>query len=121
MACELLEAVAVYCGRAVKFVVYSPLPFLMSINFTLLLQPIFQCLQLKAQKIYLEMNSGIAPGIPNNIFQPSSVENPQKDELSIFSGKTHTIATTIARSTNTSTSAPTTTQMYSQPTPLCRQ
>jgi hypothetical protein len=121
MACELLEAVAVYGGRAVKFVVYSPLSFLMSINFTLLLQLILQCLQLKALKIYLETNSGIAPGIPNNIFRPSSVENARKDELSIFSGKTHTVPTTIARSTNTSTSAPTTTRMYSRPTPLCRQ
>lgn len=53
---------------------------------------------MKAQQAYRDANSGLPLNIPNDIFKPSDPET--KDELSIFSGKTHTLTakskTTIA-------------------------
>ena len=45
---------------------------------------------MKAQQAYQDANSGLPPKIPNDIFQPSDPEET-KDELSIFSGKAHTL------------------------------
>ncbi|KAF9269469.1 hypothetical protein L218DRAFT_1072308 [Marasmius fiardii PR-910] len=76
-ACELFEKAAAYGGRAVKFL------------------PIIQRLQAKAQKVFFETCNGIAPPIPNDIFKSSSEDNAD-DEMSIFGGKTHTVATKVA-------------------------
>ncbi|KIK07112.1 hypothetical protein K443DRAFT_2598 [Laccaria amethystina LaAM-08-1] len=76
-SCELFASAANYGGRAVKFL------------------PILRRLQSKAQQVYRETTSGIAPKIQNDIFRPSEPED-NKDELSIFSGKTHTVATKSA-------------------------
>ncbi|KAJ3500770.1 hypothetical protein NLJ89_g9642 [Agrocybe chaxingu] len=76
-ACDLFEEAARHGGRAVKFL------------------PILKRLQLKAQNAYREANSGAAPNIPNDIFKPSQPDEA-KDELSIFSGKTHTVSTKSA-------------------------
>ncbi|KAK7062843.1 deoxycytidyl transferase [Paramarasmius palmivorus] len=72
-ACELFEKAAVHGGRAVKFL------------------PIIQRLQNKAQKVFYETCNGVPPAIPNDIFK-SSAENEINDEMSIFGGKTHTLA-----------------------------
>ncbi|KAG7095619.1 hypothetical protein E1B28_006343 [Marasmius oreades] len=76
-ACELFEQAAAHGGRAVKFL------------------PIIQRLQAKAQKVFFETCNGIPPSIPNDIFKSSS-ENNADDEMSIFGGKTHTVATKVA-------------------------
>ncbi|KAG5643330.1 hypothetical protein DXG03_001180 [Asterophora parasitica] len=73
-ACELFQQASVYGGRAVKFL------------------PIMERLQMKAQQTFLDTNSGISPNIPNDVFKPSP-NGEHKDELSIFSGRTHTVAT----------------------------
>ncbi|KAF8233042.1 hypothetical protein L208DRAFT_1268931 [Tricholoma matsutake] len=80
-AYELFESAAPYGGRAMKFF------------------PIIQRLQTKARQVFLEANSGITPGIPNNIFQSTPPDKQPKDELSIFSGKTHPVATKAKSST----------------------
>ncbi|KAF8638366.1 hypothetical protein AX16_010513 [Volvariella volvacea WC 439] len=83
-AVELFEKAASYGGRAVKFL------------------PILQRLQHKAQQTYLESNSGIPPTLSmTELFKPTSSshlnassnnsQDPERDELSIFSGRTHTI------------------------------
>ncbi|KAF8065271.1 fungal-specific transcription factor domain-containing protein [Lyophyllum atratum] len=74
MACELFQQASTYGGRAGKFL------------------PIIQRLQTKAQQKFLDTNNGIPPGIPNDIFKPTPADN-HNDELSIFSGRTHTVAT----------------------------
>ena len=56
-------------------------------------KPILKRLQVKAQQAYRDANSGVPPKIPNDIFKPSNPEEETKDELSIFSGKTHTLLT----------------------------
>ncbi len=48
---------------------------------------------MKAQQAYRDANSGMPPNIPNDIFKPSQPDD-ENDELSIFSGKTHTVNTT---------------------------
>jgi hypothetical protein len=55
----------------------------------------------KAQKAYRDANSGLPPKIINDIFKPSNPGEETKDELSIFSGKTHTVLT--AKSTSSAT------------------
>ncbi|KAF8153104.1 fungal-specific transcription factor domain-containing protein [Crassisporium funariophilum] len=83
-ACDLFESASGYGGRAIKFL------------------PILRRLQMKAQQAYRDANSGLPASIPNDIFKPSQAED-QKDELSIFSGKTHTVSTKSAvSSTNPS-------------------
>lgn len=47
---------------------------------------------MKAQQAFRDANSGMPPNVPNDIFKPSQIDD-QKDELSIFSGKTHTVST----------------------------
>ncbi|KAF8803345.1 hypothetical protein BYT27DRAFT_7171817 [Phlegmacium glaucopus] len=83
-ACDMFEDASAYGGRAIKFL------------------PIMRRLQIKAQQAYRDANSGLPPKIPNDIFKPSNPEEETKDELSIFSGKTHTLT---AKSTSTSTAA----------------
>ncbi|KAF9485642.1 hypothetical protein BDN70DRAFT_870940 [Pholiota conissans] len=73
-ACELFQTASGYGGRAVKFL------------------PILRRLQMKAHQALREANSGNPPSIPNDIFKPSKPGN-KKDEMSIFSGKTHTVTT----------------------------
>ena len=46
---------------------------------------------MKAQQAYRDANSGLPVKIPNDIFKPSNLGEETKDELSIFSGKTHTL------------------------------
>ncbi|KAF7366478.1 Fungal-trans domain-containing protein [Mycena sanguinolenta] len=73
---ELFEAAAKVCpsSRASKFV------------------PILHRLSKKAVTVFEEARNGAPPIIPNNIFEPSKLD-AQNDELSIFSGKTHTLTT----------------------------
>ncbi|KAJ7326313.1 hypothetical protein DFH08DRAFT_710530, partial [Mycena albidolilacea] len=75
-ACELFEEAAKICpnSRAGKFV------------------PILHRLSKKAVQVFEEARNGAPSVIPNNIFQPSRPDAPN-DELSIFSGKTHTLTT----------------------------
>jgi hypothetical protein len=76
-ACELFEAAAKICpnSRAGKFV------------------PILHRLSKKAVQVFEAARDGILPSvIPNNIFEPSKPD-AHNDELSIFSGKTHTLTT----------------------------
>ncbi|KAJ7701867.1 fungal-specific transcription factor domain-containing protein [Mycena rosella] len=75
-AMELFEAAAKICpnSRAGKFI------------------PILTRQSKKAVQIYEDARHGAPPVIPNNIFEPSNPEAPS-DELSIFSGKTHTLTT----------------------------
>ncbi|KAJ7846436.1 hypothetical protein B0H14DRAFT_3086306 [Mycena olivaceomarginata] len=76
-ACTLFEEAAKICpnSRASKFV------------------PILHRLSKKAVQVFEEAARNGAPSIiPNNIFQPSRPDAPN-DELSIFSGKTHTLTT----------------------------
>lgn len=54
-------------------------------------KPILKRLQTKAQQAYRDSNSGLPPKIPNDIFKPSNPGEETNDELSIFSGKTHTL------------------------------
>ncbi|KAG2007078.1 fungal specific transcription factor domain-containing protein, variant 3 [Coprinopsis cinerea AmutBmut pab1-1] len=73
-ACDLFEHAASFGGRAVKFL------------------PILKRLQGKAQQIFRDTNAGIPQRIGNDIFRPSNLkEEEEKDELLIFSGKTHTV------------------------------
>ncbi|KAF9011964.1 fungal-specific transcription factor domain-containing protein [Cyathus striatus] len=81
-ACDMFEQAASYGGRAVKFL------------------PILKRLQSKAQQAFRDTNSGI----PATIFSPTKQE--EADELSIFSGKTHTVQT----STKPSAGSPRTTR-----------
>ena len=112
-ACDLFEAASPYGGRAGKFLVrvsvylkkMMPMPVFSKI------QPILKRLQMKAQKAYRDTNNGVV-NIPNDIFKPSQPDEA-KDELSIFSGKTHTVSTkvgsgaTLHSSASTSNSIPT--------------
>src|SRR6266567_4369450 len=62
---------------------------------------------MKAQKAYRDANNGIV-NIPNDIFKPSQPDEA-KDELYIFSGKTHTVSTKVGPSgttLNSSTNSP---------------
>ncbi|EIW79658.1 hypothetical protein CONPUDRAFT_144866 [Coniophora puteana RWD-64-598 SS2] len=98
-AVDLFEEGAKYGGRAVKFL------------------PILKRLLQKAEQAY----SNVAPQATPDIFTPSVPGPKPKDELSIFSGQTHTvntkappIASKIARTSSatlsmTSTSSPTAT------------
>ena len=70
---------------------------------------------MKAQQAYRDANSGIPPKIRNDIFKPSNPGGETNDELSIFSGKTHTltakstssaVATSSSSSTTTTASTP---------------
>ncbi|KAJ4490375.1 hypothetical protein J3R30DRAFT_3278237 [Lentinula aciculospora] len=79
-ACELFEQAASHGGRAVKFL------------------PILQRLLDKAQKIFYDTCNGVPPAVPNDIFRPSDTGS---DEISVFSGKTHTVTTKAARTPNT--------------------
>ena len=58
---------------------------------------------MKAQQAYRDANNGLSLKIPNDIFKPSHPEEETKDELSIFSGKTHTLLTTKSTSSSPST------------------
>jgi hypothetical protein len=49
-------------------------------------------LQTKSHQAFRDANNGVPPSIPNDIFKPSKPSD-SKDEMSIFSGKTHTVAT----------------------------
>ena len=51
----------------------------------------------------MDTNSGISPSIPGDIFRPTPAGGERKDELSIFSGKTHTITTKAALRTHPTT------------------
>jgi hypothetical protein len=76
-ACALFQEAAKICpnSRASKFV------------------PILDRLSKKAVQVFEDAARNGAPSIiPNNIFQPSRPDAPN-DELSIFSGKTHTLTT----------------------------
>ncbi|KAJ6591211.1 fungal-specific transcription factor domain-containing protein [Mycena vulgaris] len=75
-ACELFEAAAKICpnSRAGKFV------------------PILHRMSKKAVKVFEDAGNGAPAIIPHNIFEPSNPDAPN-DELSIFSGKTHTLTT----------------------------
>ncbi|KAE9406550.1 hypothetical protein BT96DRAFT_875520 [Gymnopus androsaceus JB14] len=74
-ACELFEQAATHGGRAVKFL------------------PIVQRLLAKAQKIFFDTSNGIPPTIANDIFRPTETV---ADEISVFSGKTHTVTTKVS-------------------------
>ncbi|KAG6889396.1 hypothetical protein C0992_005480, partial [Termitomyces sp. T32_za158] len=78
IACDLFERASVYGGRSSKFL------------------PILQRLHNKAQKVFMDTNSGIPPSVPGDIFKPTAAGGERKDELSIFSGKTHTLTTKAA-------------------------
>ncbi|KAJ6588531.1 fungal-specific transcription factor domain-containing protein [Mycena capillaripes] len=80
-ACELFEDAVKICpqSRAGKFV------------------PILHRLSKKAVQVFEEARNGAPSIIPNNIFEPSRPD-AQNDELSIFSGKTHTLTTMKAKS-----------------------
>ncbi|KAJ3746408.1 hypothetical protein DFH05DRAFT_1394703 [Lentinula detonsa] len=71
-ACELFEQAASHGGRAVKFL------------------PIVQRLLDKAQKVFYDTCNGVPPAISDDIFRPSETGS---DEISVFSGKTHTVTT----------------------------
>ncbi|KAK7042315.1 fungal-trans domain-containing protein [Favolaschia claudopus] len=75
-AFELFQEAAKICpnSRASKFV------------------PILARLSKKAVQVFDNARSGAPAIIPNNIFEPSRPD-AQNDELSIFSGKTHTLTT----------------------------
>ena len=60
---------------------------------------------MKAQQAYRDANSGMPPNIPNDIFKPSQPDDGN-DELSIFSGKTHTVNTTTTLTTSSSGRSP---------------
>ncbi|KAH9474722.1 putative transcriptional regulatory protein C1F7.11c [Psilocybe cubensis] len=95
-ACELFESAASYGGRAVKFL------------------PILKRLQGKAQTACRNANSGVPAPIPNDIFKPSQTNEP-KDELSIFSGKTHTLSTKATPTGGTSAQTSSTASGHSAP------
>ncbi|KAJ7077801.1 fungal-specific transcription factor domain-containing protein [Mycena crocata] len=90
-ACELFEAAAKICpnSRAGKFV------------------PILHRVSKKAVQVFEDARNGAPAIIPNNIFEPSRPDAPN-DELSIFSGKTHTLTTKAKapRSVQPSVSSP---------------
>ncbi|KII91782.1 hypothetical protein PLICRDRAFT_136237 [Plicaturopsis crispa FD-325 SS-3] len=71
-AADLFRQAAHYGGRAVKFL------------------PIVQRLLEKAEKALTDGYQGVIPLNPNDIFAPSRAE--EKDELSIFSGRTNTVS-----------------------------
>ncbi|KAJ7702923.1 hypothetical protein B0H16DRAFT_1347279, partial [Mycena metata] len=75
-ACELFEAAEKICpnSRAGKFV------------------PILHRLSKRAVQVFEDARNGAPAIIPNNIFEPSRPD-ARDDELSIFSGKTHTLTT----------------------------
>ncbi|KAJ7120976.1 fungal-specific transcription factor domain-containing protein [Mycena epipterygia] len=75
-ACELFEAAVKICpnSRAGKFI------------------PILHRMSKRAVQMFEEARNGAPAMIPNNIFEPSRPDAPN-DELSIFSGKTHTLTT----------------------------
>ncbi|KAG6857508.1 hypothetical protein H0H87_002133 [Tephrocybe sp. NHM501043] len=83
--CELFQQASAYGGRAAKFL------------------PILRRLQSKAQKTFLDTTSGIPPSVMGDIFVPTPAGGQHKDELSIFSGKTHTVTTKAAPRMHTST------------------
>jgi hypothetical protein len=65
---------------------------------------------MKAQQAYRDANSGLPSKIPNDIFKPSNPEEETKNELSIFSGKTHTLtakstSSAVASTANTPSSS----------------
>ncbi|TFK25407.1 hypothetical protein FA15DRAFT_668474 [Coprinopsis marcescibilis] len=85
-ACDLFENAASYGGRSVKFL------------------PILKRLQGKAQQVFRDTNAGIPQRIANDIFRPSNLkEEEDQDELSIFSGKTHTVTKKSTGTTSRST------------------
>lgn len=49
-------------------------------------------LQRKAQKSFDDYARGLSPNISNDVMKPSKADE-EKDELEIFGGKTHTVAT----------------------------
>src|ERR1700761_2752539 len=83
-ACELFEAAAQICpgSRASKFV------------------PILQRVSRRAVTVFEGACNGAPAPIPNNIFEPSRPDAPN-DDLSIFSGKTHTLTTAKAKKSQT--------------------
>ncbi|KAF5392776.1 hypothetical protein D9757_001017 [Collybiopsis confluens] len=78
-AYELFREASNHGGRAIKFL------------------PIVQRLLDKAQKVFFETSSGVPPSVPNDIFSPSG---SAPDEISVFSGKTHTVTTKVNRVSN---------------------
>ncbi|KAG6829977.1 hypothetical protein H0H92_002782 [Tricholoma furcatifolium] len=71
---ELFQQASSFGGRAARFL------------------PIIQRLHAKAQKVFFDTHNGIPPSIPGDIFRPSPPGGEPNDELSIFGGKTHTVA-----------------------------
>ncbi|OBZ76843.1 putative transcriptional regulatory protein C1F7.11c [Grifola frondosa] len=71
LACDLFERAATHGGRAVKFL------------------PILRRLQDKAQQAHFK---GLQP-LRHDIFTPRNAQSDAPDELSIFSGRTRTVAT----------------------------
>ncbi|KAJ7177879.1 fungal-specific transcription factor domain-containing protein [Mycena filopes] len=88
-ACELFEAAEKICpnSRAGKFV------------------PILHRLSKRAVQVFEDARNGAPAIIPNNIFEPSR-SDVRDDELSIFSGKTHTLTTKAKNPRPAATSAP---------------
>ena len=82
------------------------------LSFLFFHKPILKRLQIKAQQAYRDANSGHPSKIPNDIFKPSNPAEETKNELSIFSGKTHTLtakstsSTAVASTANTSNTPP---------------
>jgi hypothetical protein len=79
--------------RANSWYVYTVFLFAVTIHRIDLVQPILQRLQRKAHQTYVDTHSGLPPTIHGDIFSP---RKEKKDELSIFSGQTHTVATKSA-------------------------
>ncbi|KXN89689.1 hypothetical protein AN958_05229 [Leucoagaricus sp. SymC.cos] len=73
-ACDLFEHAARHGGRAVKFL------------------PVLQRLRRKARKSFEDSERGLPPTIHNDVLKPSKTDE-EKNEMEIFGGKTHTVAT----------------------------
>ncbi|KDQ56828.1 hypothetical protein JAAARDRAFT_36304 [Jaapia argillacea MUCL 33604] len=74
LACDLYEKAALHGGRAVKFL------------------PIIRRLHQKAHQALLDLHHGVEPTRQKDLFSPTPSDE-KKDELSIFSGRTHTVET----------------------------
>ncbi|KIY49731.1 hypothetical protein FISHEDRAFT_7362, partial [Fistulina hepatica ATCC 64428] len=96
-AVDLFEKAAAVGGRAVKFL------------------PIVRRMQREAQRAFMETNNGTRPAMIKDIFTPSNPAE-EKDDLSVFSGKTHSVTTKRVRSGGPV--APETTQQQQQQSQL---
>lgn len=89
MACDLFERAAQYGGRAKTFLV-SLFPSHAEALRSNEIKPILLRMQKKAHQTFVDVHSGITPAVKNDIFTPGQQPN---DDLDVFSGKTHTVAT----------------------------